>query len=101
MSQVIVIVVLFAKVVLKKDTPLGHTDYESKVEILLKVVGVRTVDVDENGMRKSQSEWAIQSPPEPSTSIRQSFSDSALTMSSNPSANEQFKIFAGDRKPTS
>jgi hypothetical protein len=69
------------------------------VEILLKIVGVRTQDVDENGMRKSQSEWTMHSPPEPSTSMRQSFSDSALT--SGPTADERFKNFAGDRKTTS
>lgn len=56
------------------------------------------MDVDENGMRKSQSEWVMQSPPDASTSMRQSFSDSALTSVS--SADGQMKIFAGDRNTT-
>ncbi|XP_059481329.1 transmembrane and coiled-coil domain-containing protein 4-like [Neocloeon triangulifer] len=77
------------------DIVSGHTDYESKVETLLKVVGVRTIDCsNENSLRKSQSEWAIGSAStDPTCSIRQSMSDSALV--SNAS-DEQFEVIAED-----
>ncbi|XP_065343645.1 transmembrane and coiled-coil domain-containing protein 4-like [Cloeon dipterum] len=66
------------------DIVSGHTDYESKVDTLLKVVGVRTIECAsyKNGLRKSQSESVIGSSAATTItadSLRQSMSDSALT----------------------